>query len=111
MRIRRVVDDEVHDDAQPELLGAVHELDEIAESPCPRMDAVVVRHVIPVVTVRRRIEGQQPDAGDAQAGQIGELVREPDEIPDAVSVRIDERLDVQAVDDGVLVPEVVDHRR
>jgi hypothetical protein len=59
--------------------------------------------------LRRWVERQQPQAGDAETREVGQLIRETDEIADAVAVRVDEGLDVQAIDDGVLVPEIVDH--
>jgi hypothetical protein len=71
------------------------------------MHAVVVADIVAIVTVRGRIEGQQPEAGDAKPGQVGQPIRQPDEVPDTIAVRIEEGLDVEAVDDGVLVPEIV----
>jgi len=106
-----VIDHQIADHAKPELLRPVHELDEIAEGARPRVDAVVVRHVIAVVLVRRGVERQQPQAGHAEPGQVGQPVGQTGEIADAVAVRVQERLDVEAVDDGVLVPEVVNHAR
>jgi len=73
------------------------------------MDAVVVRDVISIVAIRGRIEGHQPDARDAETREIREAIGESDEIADAVAIGIEECLDVQAIDDRVLVPEVVDH--
>ena len=73
------------------------------------MDAVVVGDVVAVVLVRRGIERLQPEAGDAEPGKVVELARQPAEITDAVAVAVEILLDVEAVDDRVLVPEVVDH--
>jgi hypothetical protein len=44
---------------------------------------------------------------DAEVLYVVETMRETVEVPDAVVVRVEERLDVQLVDDGVLVPERV----
>ena len=79
--------------------------------PCPRMHAVVVGDVVAVVLVGRGIERQQPQAGDAEAGEIVAAVGQPGEIADAVAVAVHVRLDVEAVDDGVLVPKVMNHAR
>ena len=51
MPIRCVVDDQVDDHAQTDLLGVVHEVDELAERPELRVDAVVVRDVVAVVAI------------------------------------------------------------
>ena len=44
-------------------------------------------------------------AGDAEALQVVELLRQAREVADAVVVAVEERADVRLVDDGVLVPE------
>ena len=105
---RGVVGDEVDDDAQAALLGLVREGDEIAERAEARVDRVEIGDVVAVVAVGRGVEGQEPDAGGAEILDMVEPVGEPLEIADAVAVRIHEGLDVEAVDDGVLVPEI-DH--
>ncbi len=109
MTIGCVVDDEIHDDAQAELFRAVHELDVAAERSMLPVDAVIVRHVVAVVEKRRGIERLQPDARHAHAAQIVELAREAVEVADAVAVRVQIFLDVDAVDDRVLVPKVLKH--
>ena len=109
MLVGRVIDDEVDDDANAALLGLVRELDEIAERAVARVDGVVVGHVVAVVAVRRFLEGHQPDRGDAEPLQVIEPAHEAFEVADAVAVGIHVRADGQAVDDRVLVPEVVDH--
>ena len=74
------------------------------------MDAAVVGDVIAVVTARRGVEGQQPDGGDAQLGDVVELLQQALEVADAVIVGIEEGLDVQLVDDSVFVPQgIVSH--
>ena len=105
---RGVVGDEVDDDAQAAFLGLVREGDEIAERAEARVDRVEIGDVVAVVAVGRGVEGQEPDAGGAEILDMVEPVGEPLEIADAVAVRIHEGLDVEAVDDGVLVPEI-DH--
>ncbi len=86
MSIRGVVDDQIDDDAHAELFGVVHELDEVAERSVLRVDAVVVGDVVAVVAIGRGIERLQPDAGDAEAGQVVEPPRQPVEVADAVAV-------------------------
>ena len=69
------------------------------------MDAAVVGDVVAVVAPRRGIERQQPDRVDAELGDVVELRHQAGEVADAVVVGIEERLDVQLIDDRVLVPE------
>src|SRR5262249_44137218 len=52
------------------------------------------------------VEGLQPDAGHAQPGEVGQAAAEPLEVPDAVVVGVHVLLHAEAVDDGVLVPQV-----
>ena len=71
------------------------------------MDVIVARDIVAVVPERRRIEGKQPDRGYAEVLQIVELARQTAEIADAVVIRVEKRLDVQLVYDGVLEPDGV----
>ena len=66
--------------------------------------SLIVRDVVAVVSERRGIKRQQPDRVDAEILDVIELLNQPLEVADAVVVRIEERSDVQLVDDGVLVP-------
>jgi hypothetical protein len=102
-----VVHHEVDDDAHPERLRVVHALDEIAGGAVLGVDPVEVGDVVAVVPVRRRIERLEPDAGDAEAMQVVQAPAQPLEVPDAVAAGVHVLLDVEAVEDGVLVPEVL----
>jgi hypothetical protein len=103
---RRVVDDQVRDHPDPAVAGGADELDELPERAQPRVDAVEVGDVVAVVPVRRGVEGHQPDAGDAEPVQVVDLLDEAAEVAAPVAVAVGVRLDVQAVDDGVLPPQV-----
>ena len=78
---RRVVDDEIDDDADAERVGVIHELDEVAERAVLVVDAVVVGDVVAVVAIGRRVERLQPDAGDAEARQVVEPALSPSKSP------------------------------
>src|SRR3712207_8746176 len=52
------------------------------------------------------VERHQPDAGDPQPVQVVDLLDQPAEVAAAVTVAVGVGLDVQAVDDGVLPPQV-----
>jgi hypothetical protein len=109
MLVRGVVDDEIDEHADAALLGAVGELDEVADGAVARIDAVVVGHVVAVVTIGRDLERHQPDGGDPEAVQVVETAHQAGEIADAVAVGIHVGSDGEAVDHRVLVPEIVDH--
>ena len=49
--------------------------------------------------------------GDAHALEVVEAAHEALEVSDAVAVGVHVGGDGEAVDDGVLVPEIVDHAR
>src|SRR5205823_733451 len=101
-----VINDQIDQDSHAPLLRAVSEFDEIAERPEAPIDVVVIGYVITSIAIGRRLEWHQPDCRDAQAMQIIEPACKALEIADAVSVRIHERLDGEAINDRVLVPEV-----
>ena len=109
MLVRGVIDDEVDDDADAALLAAMGELDEIAERAVARIDAVIVGDVVAVVLAGRGLKRHQPDRGDAEPVQIIEPAHQALEVADAVAVGVHVGADGQAIDDTVLVPEVVDH--
>src|SRR5689334_17892154 len=109
MPVGRVVDDEIDQHADAAALGLSHELDEVAARAEPRIDAVVVRNVVAVVAARRRLEGREPHRVDAERLEVVEPPAQALEVAAAVAACVEERLDVEAVDDRVLVPEVVNH--
>ena len=111
--VRGVVDDELGDDADAALVRRLDERLEVVERAVGRVDPAVVRDVVAVVTQRRRIERHHPDRRGAQLLDVVELLRDADEIADAVVGGIEEALDVQLVDDRVAVPlrvAAIDHR-
>ena len=93
------------------LFAAVGELDEIAEGAVSGIDVVIVGDVVAVVAKGGRLKRHQPDGGHADALEIVEAIHQAAEIADAVAVGVHESGDRQAVNDGVFVPEVVDHER
>jgi hypothetical protein len=109
MLVRGVIQHEIDDHANAALLRLVRELDEIPQCAEARIDGVVIADVVAVVAPGRALERHQPDARDPESGEVIEPSDEPLEVPDAVTVRIHERADVKAVNDCVLVPEVLDH--
>src|SRR5690606_9473810 len=62
-----------------------------------------------VVTLRRRLEWREPDGVNAEELEIVHAVDQPLEVADAVAVRVEKRLEIEAVDHRVLVPQVFNH--
>jgi len=104
--VRGVVDDQIGDHAHPPVLGRPDDLDDVAVGAEARVHPVEVGHVVAVVLPGGRVERHQPEGGHPQFGEVVDAFGEAVEVPHAVAVGVEERLDVEAVDDGVLVPEV-----
>ena len=109
-----VVEHQLGDDPQAPTVGLLQEALERLEVAVARVDVAVVGDVVAVVAQRRRVEGQDPEGGDAELLEVVELGGEAVEVADAVAVGVAEGTHVQLVDDGVLVPVgairvVVDH--
>jgi hypothetical protein len=104
MLVGGVVDDQLGDDADAAPVRLGDEAAEIPHVPVGRIDGAILGDIVAVVAQRRGIERQDPDDADAEALDVIELLHQPCEVADAVAVGIEERLDVQLVDDGVLVP-------
>ena len=88
-------------------MGLSHQPLDVGDAPVCRVDVEVVGDVVPVIPQRGRVEGQDPDGGGAQAGDVVQLLDQAGKVSDTVFVRVPERADVELVDDGVLVPEGV----
>ena len=105
--VRGVVHHQFGDHAQAAPVRLAHQRAQVVAGAVLRVHVAVVGNVVAVVLHRRGIEGQQPDGVHAQVAHVVELFDQPGEIAQAVAVGVEERLDVQLVDDGVLVPERV----
>ena len=101
-----VVDDQVGDHVDAAVVGRTDHLDQLAVVAQAGVDAVEVRDVVAVVTVRARVERHQPQAGDPELGEVVDALGEPAEIAHPVPVGVVEGLDVEAVDDRALPPQV-----
>ena len=102
--VRRVVEDELGDDPEPPPVRLVEEALEVRQGAILGVDAHVVGDVVAVVPLRRGIEGQEPERGDAEILEVVELLAEPAEVARAVAVAVVVRADAQLVDDRVPVP-------
>ena len=78
--------------------------------PETRVDAEEVGDVVAVVLAGGRVEGHQPQAGHAEVGEVLDAFGHAADVAGAVAVPVVERLDVGAVEDRVLPPQVATSR-
>jgi hypothetical protein len=107
--VRGVIDHEVDQHPDSALFRSVGEFDKITERPIARIHAVIVGNVIAVVAAGRDVEGHQPDGRDAESMQVIQPSHQAGEVADSVTVGIHIGSDGKAVDDRVLVPQVIYH--
>ena len=101
-----VVDHQVGDHPDATVPGERDQLHHVAVRTQPRIDPVEVGDVVPVVAVRRRIERHQPQARHPELGQVVDPLAHSPQVAASVTVGVEERLDVEAVDHRVLPPDV-----
>ena len=111
MLIRGVVNYQVDEHPNAALLGSMGELDEIAQGAEGGIDPVVVGNVVAVVLAGRGLEWHQPHRSHPESVQIIEPAHQSREVTDAVAVGVHIGADGKAIDDRILVPEIVDHLR
>ena len=99
-----MIDDEVHDDADPALLGLGHQSVEIVQCPELRRDGPVVRDIVAVVGHGRGIDRRKPDEPDPQIGQVVELRDDAGDVTDPVAVAVAETARIDLVAGGALPP-------
>ncbi len=94
----------IDDHPQPEPMGFGQQAVEVGEGAEHRVDVAVVGDVVAEVLHRRGEERRQPDAVDAETGDIRELAGDAGEITDAVTVGIEEAARIDLVDDRAAPP-------
>ena len=67
-----VVGHQVDDHLQPELVGRGEQVVRVGQRAEQRVDVAVVRHVVPVVVLRGRVERRDPQRVDPQVAQVGQ---------------------------------------
>ncbi len=105
--VRGMIDDELCHHPESEAVRLSQHGSKIVECPVLGMNVLVVGDVVAVILEGRGVERHQPDGIDAEVADIPELRCETLKIADTVIVRIQERPDVELIDDGVLVPKRV----
>src|SRR5438270_8943946 len=88
--------------AYPPRVRGIDQLLDVSHRPVVRMDVGEVSDVIAAVAQRRAVEGQQPDAVDAEPLEVVELLGQAAEVADPVPVGVKEAPHVDLVEDGAL---------
>jgi hypothetical protein len=87
----------------------MRKFDEVSERSVGGIHPVVVGDVVAVVLAGRRLERHQPECRRAEPVQIVEPAHQALKVTDPIRVGIHVGADREAIDDRVLVPEVLDH--
>ncbi len=101
-----VVDDEVDDHPHAAGVGLAQQPREVAQGPDPWVDREEVGDVVAGVAVRGGMDRVEPQAGDAEPGQVVQPADQPAQVAVAVAVGVLKRSDVEAVDGGLAVPAI-----
>ena len=102
-----VVHHQVGDDADAAAVGLLDQLDGVGQVAVLGQDGEEVADVVAAVAQGRLVEGQQPEAVDAEPLEVVELLGEAPQVAGAVVVGVVEAADEDLVEDGPLVPAVV----
>jgi hypothetical protein len=100
-----VVHDQVGDHPDPPRVRGVDQLLHVVHGPVVGMDVGEVRDVVAAVAQRRGVEGQKPDAVDAQPLQVVELLRQPSKVAHPVPIGVVKPAHVDLVEDRALEPQ------
>src|SRR5262245_49334060 len=109
MLVRGVVNDQIDDNTDAPRLRPLGPFHNVPKGPIARDDPVIVLYIMHVVTVWRWLERHEPERSHTQTRQVIETAHEPLEVSHPILVGIHERCDVQTVENGIFVPEVIDH--
>ena len=99
-----MVDNEVHDDAHAQVVGARDESIKRLEIAEQWIDVAVVRDVVAVIRLRGAVDRRYPHDVDPEPGQIVEAADNPLNVSESIPVRILERTGIDLVQHGVLPP-------
>lgn len=91
MLIGGVVQDEIHDHADPPTVRVAEEFVEVGQRSEPRVDVAIISHVIAEIPHRRGIDGRQPDRihSERSGSPIPEIIQpgtDAAQIADAVVI-------------------------
>ena len=107
MLVGRVVDNQVHHDANATPMRLFKQLIEVRHRAEFRLNRLIIADVIAVIDVRGLVHRRQPNHIDAQLLQVVQPRRHALQIADAVAVCIHEAARIDLIDDGFLPPCVL----
>ena len=91
----------------PRVVGRRDQFGEVLDRAVGGVDRDEIRNVVPIVAKWRRIQRHDPEAVDAKIADVVEFFDHPANVPEAVARTVEERLDRDLVDHGVLEPQLV----
>lgn len=101
-----VVDEQVDDDPDAAVVRRADDLHEFAVVAQSWIDPVEILDVVAVIPVGARVEGHQPEGVDAELRQVVDALSQTAQVAAAVAVGVQVGLDVEAVDNRALPPQV-----
>ena len=99
-----MVDDQVHDNSDPQAMGCRQHTVEIRHGAEISHDISVIGNIISIIIIRGGIDRAEPDDIDPKLLQIGEMLCDPVQIPDPVSVAVREGPGIDLIDDRFFPP-------
>jgi hypothetical protein len=102
--IRRVVEHDVDDHANPAPVRFGEEPIEVGQAAEMPIDRLVIADVVSEVDLRRRVERRHPDRVNAEVLQVRQPARDPVQVADAVVVGILKAADVHLVETACAPP-------
>jgi len=106
MLVGGMVDDQIHDDLQPALMGFGEQLVHIFQCAEQRIDVLIVGDVVAVVVLRGFEDRGQPQHIHAEVGEIIEPAGDALQVADAIAVGVLEGARIDLVDHRVRPPWV-----
>src|SRR4051812_5137410 len=110
MLVRRVVRDIIQQHVDVAAVCLFDQLVGVGQCAENRIDVLVVRNVVAVVSHRRRENRTQPYRIDSKPFEVVELVDDPREVANTICVRIAEASRVDLIYDAAAPPFVTDRR-
>jgi hypothetical protein len=99
-----VVDHKFRDHVKTAPVSLSKEGPKVLKRAVGRVNARVIRDVVPVILQRGRTEREKPNRRHPEILEVVELAGQPFEITYPIPVTVAKGLDVELVDDGILVP-------
>ena len=108
-----MIGNEIDDDVDSALVRFGHQIPKIIVSAIPRIDVVIVDHIVPVIA-HRLVDRHQPDAVGAETGRavrisivdVIQMRDQPFEITDSIAVGVSKGAHENFVANSIAPPEI-----